>query len=132
MWTGETDTHGTQVMATTTDDSTLVHAARAGNKDAFALLLDRHWPLLLALSGAAYAVNVPWRLWWTSRHLTPDTPDGGLGHIGIHSFGRFFPSLRIVLELTFDYKLWLVCVPIALIAAGTLATVRGARAPRLF
>jgi RNA polymerase sigma factor (sigma-70 family) len=26
-----------------------VHAAREGNKDAFALLLDRHWPLLLAL-----------------------------------------------------------------------------------
>src|SRR4051794_1870892 len=36
-------------MDTTTDDSTLVHAARAGNKDAFALLLDRHWALLLAL-----------------------------------------------------------------------------------
>jgi RNA polymerase sigma factor (sigma-70 family) len=34
---------------TTTDDATLVHAAREGNKDAFALLLDRHWPLLLAL-----------------------------------------------------------------------------------
>ena len=33
----------------TTDDATLVHAAREGNKDAFALLLDRHWPLLLAL-----------------------------------------------------------------------------------
>jgi RNA polymerase sigma factor (sigma-70 family) len=34
---------------TTTDDATLVHAAREGNKEAFALLLDRHWPLLLAL-----------------------------------------------------------------------------------
>ena len=36
-------------MDTTTDDATLVHAARDGNKEAFALLLDRHWPLLLAL-----------------------------------------------------------------------------------
>jgi RNA polymerase sigma factor (sigma-70 family) len=33
----------------TTDDAALVHAAREGNKEAFALLLDRHWPLLLAL-----------------------------------------------------------------------------------
>ena len=36
-------------MDTTTDDATLVHAARDGNKEAFALLLDRHWALLLAL-----------------------------------------------------------------------------------
>src|SRR5919201_833367 len=48
VWTGKTDTQSTKVD-TTTDDATLVHAAREGNREAFALLLDRHRPLLLAL-----------------------------------------------------------------------------------
>src|SRR5919201_3351201 len=48
VWTGKTDTQSTKVDITT-DDATLVQAARDGNKEAFALLLDRHWPLLLAL-----------------------------------------------------------------------------------
>ena len=119
-------------LATKREGQLLAACLFAGAAVATARTWRRSWPLLLSLSVAAYAVNVPWRIWWSSRNLTPDTPDGGLGHIGIHSFGRFFPSLRIVLELTFDYRLWLLCVPIALIAAVTAATVRSSRALAVF
>jgi hypothetical protein len=91
----------------------------------------RAWPPLLAIAIAAYAVNVPWRLWWTSRGLTADTPDSGLGHLAAH-LDRVLPSLRIVLEISFDYHLWLLAVPLAAVAAlGALTTPTGRR-PAIF
>jgi hypothetical protein len=76
---------------------------------------------VVVLAVAAFAVNIPWRLWWTSRHLSSDTPDGGLGQLAAH-VSRILPSARIVLELTFSYKLWLLVVPVALVAAAFSTT----------
>src|SRR5439155_21622031 len=91
----------------------------------------RAWPMLVGVAVAADAVNVPWRIWWTSRGLTPDTPDSGLGHLAAH-LDRVLPSLRIVLEVSLDYRLWLLVVPLAVIAAlGALTTSDGKR-PAIF
>src|SRR5581483_9533998 len=91
----------------------------------------RTWPLVVGVAAAAYAVNIPWRIWWSVRHLTPDTPDNGLGHF-TGSLGRVLPSLRIVFEVTFDYKLWLLAVPIAAIAALAAFAARETRAQAMF
>jgi hypothetical protein len=79
------------------------------------------WLPIVGLALLAVAVNVPWRLWWMSRGLVADTPDGGLGNF--RSWGRIWPGLHLVLELLFSYKLWLLPVPVA-IAAATAALGR--------
>jgi hypothetical protein len=84
----------------------------------------RTWLPVLGVAVLAYGVNVPWRIWWTSRHLLPDAPDGGLGQLALHA-SRIWPSLKLVLHLLFAYESWLLIVPVAL-AAGVLSLlVRG-------
>lgn len=91
----------------------------------------RAWPWLVGLAVAAYLVNVPWRIWWESRGLAPDTPDSGVGTLSAHA-SRIGPAIRIVLELLFDYGMWLAVVPIALAAALTLLARRDWQLPTLF
>jgi len=74
------------------------------------------WLWIVGLAALAYAVNLPWRIWWTSRHLLPDTPDSGVGKLSATA-SRVAPAFRIVLELLFSYDLWLVATPIAVAAA---------------
>jgi hypothetical protein len=76
----------------------------------------RTWPWVVGVPALAFLVNVPWRIWWTSRHLLPDTPDSGVGTLSATA-SRIGPSIRIVLELLFSYGLWSVIVPIAVAAA---------------
>jgi hypothetical protein len=71
---------------------------------------------IVAVALAAYVVNVPWRIWWTSRHLASDVPDGGIAHF-TGDTSRIWPGLRLVLELLFNYHLWLIPVPLAIGAA---------------
>ena len=91
----------------------------AGTLVATAFTWRRSWPRVLGVSALAYAVNIPWRIWWTSRDLLPDAPDGGLGTLAVHA-SRIRPSLDLVLELLFSYERWLLVVPVALAAAGLL------------
>jgi len=81
---------------------------------------------ILGLTLVAYAVNIPWRLWWTSRGLTPDTPDGGLGQMTANS-DRILPGLRLVAQLLFNPHLWLVATPVVIAAAliGLASKERG-------
>ena len=58
----------------------------------------------------------PWRLWWTSRHLSSETPGIAVGGITSNA-SRIWPSLRLVLDLQFDTRFWLWILPIALVAA---------------
>ena len=82
------------------------------------------WPPLIAVGLAAYALNLPWRLWWGSRHLAADLPTDGLTGPFSH-LSRLWPSLHLVLRLLFGYDLWLAFVPIALVAAATSLTLAG-------
>lgn len=94
----------------------------------------RHRRATFAIVGialAAYAVNLPWRLWWTSRHLGSDMPDNGLGHFAGDT-SRILPGLRLVLELLFNYHLWLVPIPIAMAAAVIGMSTRERELPVLY
>lgn len=81
------------------------------------------WPRLIGLAVLAFAVNIPWRIWWESRNLLPDTPDSGVGRLSATA-SRIGPAFRIVLELLFSYDLWSIVVPLAL-AAAVLLLLRG-------
>jgi hypothetical protein len=83
----------------------------------------RVWPALLAVGAGAYALNVPWRLWWESRHLQTDFP-GGAGVVVSHAT-RIWPSLELVLRLQFSTPMWLLTVPLALLAAAACLTLAG-------
>jgi hypothetical protein len=76
----------------------------------------RVWPWVIGLAAIAFLVNVPWRIWWESRGLLPDTPDSGVGQLS-GSVSRVGPAFRIVLDLLFRYQFWLLAVPLAVIAA---------------
>jgi hypothetical protein len=102
----------------------------------------RAWLPLLGVAALAYVPNIPWRLWWTSRQLAPDTPPGGIlyvPHAGAGaSSGSFFTSLshlfscvRFVLGLLFSFGLWHGAVPIAL-AAGLVLLTRTNRRVAVF
>jgi hypothetical protein len=71
---------------------------------------------LAGVALAAYAVNIPWRIWWSSRHLASDTPPGGILHATGHT-ERIVPSFKLVLELLFSSSLYLPAVALALAAA---------------
>ncbi len=81
----------------------------------------RSWLPVVGTALAAYAVNVPWRLWWMSRHLSADTPEGGILHATLH-LSRIPGSFRLVLSLVFNFDDWYAAVPIALAAALVLVT----------
>lgn len=89
------------------------------------------WPRIAGGAALAFAINVPWRIWWTSRHLTPDTPDSGVGTLSATA-SRVWPSIRVVLTLLFDYHSWLAVVPIALLAAVALLLRREPTLPLFF
>jgi hypothetical protein len=76
----------------------------------------RTWPAMVGVSALAYAVNVPWRIWWTSRHLLSETPGIDVGGITSNA-SRIWPSLKLVLDLQFEARAWLWLLPIALAAA---------------
>lgn len=91
----------------------------------------RRWPLPIAAAGVAYLLNVPWRLWWTSRGLSSDTPAGGLIGSTLH-FSRVGASFHLVLSLLFDYGMWNAALPVAVAAAVLLLTHAERRAAVFF
>jgi hypothetical protein len=91
----------------------------------------RDWAWIAGVAACAYVVNVPWRIWWTSRHLSSDTPIGGILH-GTAQFDRILPSLKLVLELLFDSGLFLPVAAVAVAAAAIALTRRDRTAAVLF
>lgn len=84
----------------------------------------RSWPPILAVTALAYLVEIPWQLWWHARHLTSDVPLGGfaIGQLLSH-LSRIWPSLEHVLRLQFSTPMWLLAVPIALVASAACLTL---------
>ncbi len=84
----------------------------------------RTWPPLIAVGLAAYLVNLPWRIWWGTRHLPDVLPTVGLRDLLTH-LHRGWASLHLVLRLTFDYGMWFALVPVALLAAAAALSLPG-------
>jgi hypothetical protein len=83
----------------------------------------RAWlPLGAIFAGTYLVVALPWRLWWTSRHLTSDLAEGGTGHLG--SVGRVFGSVGVVLSAFGSYQLWQLAIPIGIVLAVAALSVR--------
>jgi hypothetical protein len=77
----------------------------------------RAWLGIGGAAAIAYLPAIPWRIWWTSRHLSADTPRGGLLHATFASLGNAPSAFHLVAQLAFDYHLWLGVAPLALVAA---------------
>jgi hypothetical protein len=75
------------------------------------------WPRLVAVGAAAFAVNLPWRIWFSSKHFTGETPGATLGQLLDH-VGRIPPSIWLVLRLTFGWHDWLLAAPLGATAAA--------------
>lgn len=83
------------------------------------------WPRLALLSVCAVAIALPWRIWFTSRDLTGEFPDSGLGGV-FENADRAWPALESVLLTAFDAGLWIVVPPLS-VAAIAVAFLGGAR-----
>ena len=83
------------------------------------------WPRLGIVAGLALVAALPWRLWFSSRDLTGELPASGVLSIFDHT-ERAWPALESALSALFDYDLWLVIVPLVVVAV-IVAYVGGAR-----
>lgn len=73
------------------------------------------WPALLGCSVLAVALTIPWRVLLVVRGL----PGGGAEAGGTGLFDhldRAWPSLRLALSTLFDFDIWLLVAPLALVA----------------
>jgi hypothetical protein len=79
--------------------------------------------LRLALAGAVVAAAiVPWRILLAVRGLPGGGPEaGGFGLIS--NIDRAWPSLRLALSTLFDFHIWLIAVPVLLVATVAAALV---------
>lgn len=85
----------------------------------------RSWPRLGVAAAVAFAIALPWRIWFSSRDLTGEFPSSGV--IGLlENLDRAWPALWAHLTTAFDYGLWTVVPPLAL-AGVLLAFLGGAR-----
>lgn len=75
----------------------------------------RAWPPLLLLALLAFLPSLSWRIWFSTRGLPSDVPaSGGTGLI--HHLDRAWPSLKLTLRVLFTYDLWLIVLPVLLLA----------------
>jgi hypothetical protein len=73
------------------------------------------WPLLLLCGLLAFAATVPWRIFIAVRDLGGGGPEAG--GTGLFTNGdRAWPSLRLALSVLFDFDIWLVVMPLLLLA----------------
>ncbi len=87
------------------------------------LLRGRSVSGVIKVFGFVMAVAIPWQLWYRSRELASDAPDGVVGG---GSFDRGVDALRLSLEVLFDDGLWSV-VPTVFAIALVVALFRGDR-----
>ena len=83
------------------------------------------WPRIALAAACAFALTIPWRLWFTSRELAGELPEAGL--LGaLDNLDRAWPAAESVLRTAVDYDLWLVVLPLVAVAIA-LAYAAGAR-----
>jgi hypothetical protein len=82
------------------------------------------WPQLVALGVAAAALTVPWRVLLLVRDLSGGGAEAGGTGLFSH-LDRVWPSFRLALSALFDYDIWLVTAPIAVVAVA-VAVLAGA------
>jgi hypothetical protein len=88
------------------------------------------WPKLIAVGVLAAVTTVPWRVLLAVRGLGGGGPEaGGLGLFS--HLDRAWPSLKLALSTLFDYHLWLVVTPLAVVAI-LAAFAAGARVLPLY
>lgn len=92
----------------------------------------RVWVALVGVAVIAYLPAIPWRLWWTSRHLAADTPSGGLLHATFASLHDAPAAFHLVAQLAFSYHFWLGLAPLALAAALACLGLADRRAAAFF
>lgn len=74
------------------------------------------WPVGVAVAG--YATNLPWQVWWMSRHLgARDAAPRGTLHATFLHIGKAGAAFDLVVRMLFRYDMWLGIVPIAIVAA---------------
>jgi hypothetical protein len=83
------------------------------------------WPRLVAVGLLAAAATVPWRILLAVRELPGGGPQAGGSGLLSHA-DRAWPSLRLALDSMFDFGIWLVAVPLTIVAV-VLAFAAGAR-----
>lgn len=82
-------------------------------------------PRLAAVGVSAFALSLPWRIWFESHGLASDAPESGGTGLLAH-LGRAWPSLWLALRDLFTYDLWLVVAPLVLVAVAA-ALLAGSR-----
>jgi hypothetical protein len=88
------------------------------------------WPKLITVGLVAAAATVPWRILLAVRHLGGGGPEaGGTGLFS--NLDRAWPSFRLALSTLFDYHLWLIVTPLAVVAI-VAAFAAGARTLPLY
>ncbi|MDP9223998.1 MAG: hypothetical protein M3P18_09095 [Actinomycetota bacterium] len=88
------------------------------------------WPKLIVVGIVAAATTVPWRVLLAVRDIGGGGPEaGGTGLFS--NLDRAWPSLRLSLSTLFDYHLWIVVTPLAIVAI-VAAFAAGARALPLY
>jgi hypothetical protein len=92
----------------------------------------RTWASVAGVAAIAYLPSIPWRLWWSSRGLQSDAPTGGWIHSTFGNGGRILPSFHLVLRLLFDFHMWVVVAPVAVVAAVVCLIAAPDRRPAIF
>jgi hypothetical protein len=88
------------------------------------------WPKLIIVGIVAAATTVPWRVLLAVRDLGGGGPEaGGTGLFS--NLDRAWPSLRLAISTLFDYHLWIVVTPLAIVAI-VAAFAAGARTLPLY
>jgi hypothetical protein len=88
----------------------------------------RTWRALVPVAVAAAVLTVPWRLLLAARDVGGAGPEaGGTGLLA--NFDRAWPSLRLAVSTLFDFDVWLVVIPLAVVAIVLAVFGRDRRLP---
>jgi hypothetical protein len=80
------------------------------------------WPRLAVVGLVTAATLVPWRVLLLVRDLPGGGPEaGGLGLLS--NLDRGWPSLRLALSTLFDFHIWLIVIPLLVLAIVAAAAV---------
>ena len=92
----------------------------------------RRWAWPVGAAVAAYVVNLPWQLWWSSRgYGAQDAAPGGTLHATFANIGKAGAAFDLVVGMLFRYDMWLGLMPVA-IAAALFGLLLADRRPAVF